>query len=152
LAERAQSTTLAIEYLGDNLWWICRVEPGEVLADEVVTHSRAVERVEEESQELLSLASPHGGQVPPSVYLIGDRQIDTMSLSRLRDYIKLKSPADIFDGAAPDAAAIRHTPATWHGRFARKRHAKKRSVRLQSCAKPKPPASRRWARSARCRR
>ncbi len=106
LAERAEATTLAIEYLGDNLWWICRVEPGEVLADEVVTHSRAVERVEEESQELLSLASPHGGQVPPSVYLVGDRQIDTMSLSRLRDYIQRKSPADIFDGSAPEAAEI----------------------------------------------
>jgi hypothetical protein len=107
LAERAQSTTLAMVYLGDSVWWICRAERGEVLADEVVSHGRAVERVEEETQELLSLVLTGGERDPPAIYLVGDRAIDTKALSRLASegYVHRKSVDDLFDSSTPPPEA-----------------------------------------------
>jgi hypothetical protein len=109
LAETVQGPTLALEYLGENAWWICRVEPGEVIADEVVAQGDARDRAEEESQALMELlqAAEHEADVTmPAVYIIGERQIDTMVLSRLARVTRRTTREELFAGTPPEEAEL----------------------------------------------
>lgn len=107
LAERATGPTLAIEYLGNDNWWVFRAEPGDVITDEVVPHSRAAEKIEEESQTLWELtAIGDDATQSPVVYIVGERQIDTMSLSRLARHVQRITAAEIFAGDPPEQARL----------------------------------------------